>query len=98
MILTFGKFKGSYIQDVPDSYLLWLVDQEWLYDTVRDEVEMELLARKVPHNAPSPKMPDNSHVAAIYKMLAKKYHPDKGGTTESMQAINDFYTELKKYY
>ena len=31
-------------------------------------------------------------VKAMYKLLAKKYHPDCGGDTETMQAINAEYS------
>jgi len=27
--LPFGKFKGQDIEDVPNSYLVWLLDQMW---------------------------------------------------------------------
>lgn len=32
-------------------------------------------------------------VKATYKILAKQYHPDMGGNTETMQAINAEYTK-----
>lgn len=34
---------------------------------------------------------------AIYKKLCLKYHPDKGGSLEMMQAINQAYNVLKDY-
>lgn len=30
VILKFGKHKGEYVGDVPASYLLWLLDQNWI--------------------------------------------------------------------
>lgn len=33
---------------------------------------------------------------ALYRELAKKYHPDKGGSTEIMQAINNQYQQFLK--
>jgi curved DNA-binding protein CbpA len=34
-------------------------------------------------------------VRAAYKALAMKHHPDKGGSTELMQAINQAYERLR---
>ena len=28
--MPFGKFKGKLICDLPNSYLIWLLDQEWM--------------------------------------------------------------------
>ena len=33
-------------------------------------------------------------VKAAYAAMAKKYHPDKGGTTERMKEINEAYEVL----
>lgn len=35
-------------------------------------------------------------VKALYRQLAKEFHPDKGGTLATMQAINDQYTKAIK--
>ena len=35
-------------------------------------------------------------VARWYRAMAAKYHPDRGGSTEQMQAINDAYAELRR--
>jgi hypothetical protein len=33
-------------------------------------------------------------VQKVRNDLAKKYHPDRGGSTEAMQAVNEFYDRL----
>jgi hypothetical protein len=33
-------------------------------------------------------LPDEPTIMATYHQLGKKYHPDNGGSTEIMQAIN----------
>jgi hypothetical protein len=35
---------------------------------------------------------------AGYRALAKQFHPDKGGRTEDMQALNEFVARLRKQY
>lgn len=44
---------------------------------------------------------DNIDIVLIkrqYKTLAMKYHPDKGGSVQKMQEINDAYRKIKQYY
>lgn len=41
---------------------------------------------------------DESTVKAAFRRAAQKYHPDKGGSTEMMQAVNAAYAELQKHY
>ena len=31
MPMPFGKHKGTLIADLEDSYLIWLLDQEWVH-------------------------------------------------------------------
>lgn len=45
MRLTFGKFKGEELDDVPISYVRWLEEQEWLEPRLREECQ--LLIRRV---------------------------------------------------
>jgi len=42
-IIPFGRYKGSKIKDIPESYLRWLVNQNWIYDDLRETIEMWLL-------------------------------------------------------
>jgi hypothetical protein len=37
-------------------------------------------------------------IKTIYRQLASKNHPDKGGNTESMQLINAAFDELYKFF
>jgi predicted choloylglycine hydrolase len=39
---------------------------------------------------------ESEKVKNVYKKLCLKYHPDKGGNTEAMQAINDFRRMLNE--
>ena len=37
--LSFGKHKGKDIEDVPSSYLRWLLDQKWFEVSQKDMVK-----------------------------------------------------------
>lgn len=41
---------------------------------------------------------DESTVKQAYRRAAQKYHPDKGGSTEMMQAVNEAYAMLQVNY
>lgn len=45
-IMTFGKFAGRKLADVPDSYLLWLYENGKCYGALRDYIEDNLDAIK----------------------------------------------------
>lgn len=30
IVMSFGKHRGEQIEDVPPSYLLWLLEQDWI--------------------------------------------------------------------
>ena len=38
-VMTFGKHKDKDIEEVPDSYLRWMIDQEWAEDRYPELVE-----------------------------------------------------------
>ncbi len=37
-------------------------------------------------------------IKKVYRQLASKNHPDKGGNTETMQLINNAFDELSKFF
>ena len=48
-IIPFGKYKGIDMEDVPDSYLIWLKGEQWFKMSFADKlpiVEKELQYRK----------------------------------------------------
>jgi DnaJ-class molecular chaperone len=89
MVLKFGKFKGSLVEDVPTSYLAYLLDQDFVdYDlkaSCLDEINYRYSEFKM-----SKKAVDRSIIDQAYKRLVIKHHPDKGGNHNAMIAINEF--------
>lgn len=54
MQLSFGKHKGRDVADIPDTYLDWLLGQQWFYGQARNEpliqeIVKELALRKRSH-------------------------------------------------
>ncbi len=54
MRMLFGKYKGKDIVEVPDSYLDWLIGENWFIKNKRNknllkEIEEELSIRKRSH-------------------------------------------------
>lgn len=44
--MMFGKHKGKKFSEIPEDYLKWLMNQDFLKDAVRDAVEHELQKRE----------------------------------------------------
>ena len=88
MLMPFGKHRGCYVEDLPQSYLRWLLDNVDLREPLLTEVCNALVDYD-----PSP-VPSTDKVRIIYRELAFKWHPDRGGSTEAMQALNEFHDRL----
>jgi hypothetical protein len=110
MRFGFGKYKGREINDVPSDYLLWL--HRLSKSNVR-EIRRELVRRgwvdgddedkpprsgdgHLPAGLNSPLFRDL--LAAGYKSLANKLHPDHGGGVEDMRKLNDLRERLRKEF
>jgi hypothetical protein len=61
---------------------------------VREAIENELLRREGMEQA-APQSWEN-RVTQVFREMALRYHPDRGGSTEAMQAVNDYYQRLKE--
>jgi hypothetical protein len=91
--MPFGKFKGRDLRHVPDDYLEWLHFEIDLREPLKSAVRRELAAREGLDYTPA--ATNGGRVKQIYYELALKWHPDKGGSTEAMQAVNEFYERLQ---
>ena len=90
--MPFGKYKGRSVDDIPENYLFWLWEEVDLRGPLHDAVAQRI--SNIRKTGRGPVSPDA--ISSVYRRLAVKWHPDKGGSTSAMQAINEFYEELKK--
>lgn len=93
MTMPFGKYRGCLISELPDDYLDWLTTID-LRPRLRQAVEAEIDRRADArsHTAapgmrpcPEPSIADEI-VNAGLKVVARRYHPDVGGTHAQMIA------------
>jgi len=92
MIMPFGKYEGIYTNEIPRSYLRWLWGNVQLREPLKSEVRRLLYGDEDEDRyARATYMPtEPSKVQHVYRTLAFKWHPDRGGTKEAMQAVNEF--------
>jgi len=90
--MPFGKHKGKSLTDIPIDYLVWLVNECDLKESLRVAVEKELRRREFAHSPePTGKTTSLSTdvVHSWYRKLSMEFHPDRrGGNHEGMKAIN----------
>jgi hypothetical protein len=101
--MPFGKYKGLLVEDVPTDYLEWMLETCRLRYSLREAVQCELTARLSRaqgdrHRGTEPPPPVNWQAVLTewYRGLALDYHPDRGGSVEAMQAINEAHKRLKR--
>jgi hypothetical protein len=101
--MPFGKFKGRSLGEIPGSYLMWLLESCDLRDGLDVAVFRELADRFAPRRPPPPSRHAGldpralaEGIEALYRQLTLNWHPDRGGTKEAMQAINDFHDRLRR--
>ncbi len=92
--MPFGKYKGVPFDELPHTYLAFALTSFDLPVELKNALSFELLDR-IGFDYSFNVVESNKRYAKIWKKLANKYHPDKGGSVEAMQAINDFYEQLK---
>lgn len=97
MLMPFGKFKGDSVFELPDSYLIWLRDNIELREPLKTHVFNELETRGLlPDHKLTAGGLDLGRIKAVYRDLSLMFHPDRGGNTEAMKAINLFYERVKE--
>lgn len=92
--MPFGKYRGEQLDELPLSYLAWLIDECELRDgDLRDALWQEWRRRTSPpapsprRSCPVPKMAEEL-IGAGLRTLARRYHPDAGGTHDQMIAVS----------
>jgi hypothetical protein len=86
-----GKYGDLPLNEVPREYLEWLIrNNEEKNQSLRDE-----LARRDLAEAASESMVEQM-VKLGFREMAKKHHPDSGGTSAGMQEVNAAYEKLKE--
>lgn len=81
-IIPFGKHRGERLEDVPEEYIAWLIERQ------RSTIEMyekELDRRRLVEESSMSVV--EQIVSAGYKTLAKKLHPDHGGSPDQFRAL-----------
>lgn len=82
------------VDSLPTDYLGWLLSLgDGLREPLRSAVESEYQRRQRPRGAvkalPAPvRTKAQELVQCGYRSLAQRYHPDHGGNTEAMTAVN----------
>jgi hypothetical protein len=104
--MPFGKFKWKPLADIPDSYLHWLLDEAdglERYYGLRAAIEGELRQRgygdDVDDDAPAGMiaMRDVHQVVnSWFREQSLRWHPDRGGSDQAMQAINHAHDRLRQ--
>lgn len=98
MRLSFGKFNGARIEDVPRWYLVWLDSQPWFAD--RFPRLAEAVARRL--DALADDEPQTTSLAADTlktwrRAMLAKWHPDRpGGSHAGFLAVSDAIQSLNE--
>lgn len=97
MNMPFGKYKGQPVSQIPESYLSWVLQNcTNLESKLRQEIEWYLNLKTYDRKQPSPSADLPGVITQWHRQLAADFHPDRGGSVEAMQAINEAYDRLKK--
>jgi len=96
--MPFGKHKGTPIDQVPLSYIEWLLEKDNVDGWLRSELEksrnkqlggdFDEFRQEFEEDLQSRK------IRKIFLECSKKWHPDKGGSHEAMAALNMFHEKL----
>ena len=96
--MPFGKHKGTPIDQVPLSYIEWLLSQGnidgWLEEELEESRRMQLGGNFDKFREKFDEDLQSRKIRKIFLECSKKWHPDKGGSHEAMAALNMFHEKL----
>ena len=105
--VPFGRHRGTPLDELEDGYFWWLHDRDNLREPLRSALDAEARRRRLNNEREEKPTPDLERdlpeaavceelLAAGYRSLAMKHHPDRGGDHERMQQINAAAEWLRK--
>ena len=87
MIMPFGKHRGKTLDDIPLTYLKWVLEScERATPSLRAEIRRLVRGSEAISNSAPLAIPTLAN--RWYRQLAGEFHPDRGGSHEGMKAIN----------
>jgi hypothetical protein len=97
--MPFGRYRSWLVAELPADYLSWLGGLKDLREPLASAVHQEAKRRDVISE------PQSEHVrvavaealiGAGVRSLARKYHPDAGGSHQAMVCVNDAADWLRR--
>lgn len=79
--------------DIPSDYLDWLWNNAELYGELRSAVAHAMMFGSASIDDVVSDVGED-RIKSVYRSMARKWHPDHGGTHEAMTAVNEFYELL----
>jgi hypothetical protein len=97
--MPWGKYAGELLEDIPAGYLAWIYEASSappdLRDAVREELGRRLSISRRPCRCAAPAQLA-ANVEAWFRSLAKRFHPDRGGSDRDMVVCNEAHEMLKE--
>lgn len=94
MTMPWGRYRGHPVETLPAGYIVWALETATLTDDLAEALRGELLARfgappRSMRALPAPEIADAAGelIHAGYRALARRAHPDTGGSHEAMLAV-----------
>lgn len=98
--MPFGKHKGRLVSDVESGYLCWVVNTlDDLDPYLRRAIEAELRRRddvQEDERDQRAVVPWDQVLKAGYSEMARRFHPDRGGSVVQMQTVNTVFDRLRE--
>src|SRR5262249_36581677 len=89
--MPFGKYRGVPLDQVPGSYLDWVLREcdsidGWLRDAIEDELDVRAGQQQTAEHGPAGHIEER--LTKVKRELSLTHHPDGGGNVDVMKGIN----------